>query len=299
MPVLRLTDGGLETSLIFDQGLDLPSFAAFPLVETEDGRAVLRAYFAPYLTVAREHGAGFVLDTPTWRANPDWAALLGYDLDQVRVINVAATVFARELARDLDDVTVEGVVGPRGDGYLVDIEMTADEAAQYHLTQVSALAEAGADQVAAVTFTYSTEAVGFLRAAERIGIPAVVSFTLETDGRLPSGQPLRDAITEVDAQTGRAATGFMINCAHPTHFNDVLVSGDWLQRITGVRANASRMSHAELDAAEELDTGDPDDLAQHYRALVDRLPELRVLGGCCGTDHRHVRAIADACLAPQ
>jgi S-methylmethionine-dependent homocysteine/selenocysteine methylase len=297
MATLRLTDGGLETSLTFDQGLELPAFAAFPLVETEDGRAALRAYFAPYLAVARDYGAGFVLDTPTWRANPDWAAQLGYDLDQVRAVNATAAAFARELAAEATDVTVEGVVGPRGDGYQVGVEMTANEATRYHGTQVSALAEAGVDQVAAVTFNYSAEAVGFLHAAGTVGIPAVVSFTLETDGRLPSGQSLRDAIGAVDDQTAGAAAGFMINCAHPSHFVDALVPGEWLDRITGVRANASTMSHAELDVAEELDEGDPDDLALRYRALLDRLPALSVLGGCCGTNDRHVRAIAEACLA--
>jgi homocysteine S-methyltransferase len=174
--------------------------------------------------------------------------------------------------------------------------MTSDEAARYHTAQVAALAEAAVDQVAAVTFTYAAEAIGFVRAARSVGVPGLVSFTVETDGRLPSGQALGDAIDEVDAETDAAAIGFMINCAHPTHFADSLGPGQWLGRIVGLRANASHMSHAELDATEELDEGDPDDLAQRYRELLDRLPSLQVLGGCCGTDHRHVRAIADACL---
>jgi S-methylmethionine-dependent homocysteine/selenocysteine methylase len=295
---MRLTDGGLETSLVADQGLELPAFAAFPLVENEPGRAALRTYFAPYLDLARDYRTGFVLDTPTWRANPDWGAELGYDSAQVRAVNKCAAAFVRELAADHRDVTIEGVVGPRGDGYQVGVEMTADQAADYHRTQIVALGEAGVDQVAAVTFTYAAEAIGFLRTAGDVGVPAVVSFTLETDGRLPSGQTLRDAITDVDEQTGGAAAGFMINCAHPSHFSDALVEGDWRRRIIGVRANASTMSHAELDVAEELDEGDPDDLARRYRALTDRLPELSVLGGCCGTNIRHVRAIAAACLEP-
>jgi homocysteine S-methyltransferase len=175
--------------------------------------------------------------------------------------------------------------------------MTADEAADYHVAQVSALVEAGVDQVMAATFTYPAEATGFVRAAARAGVPAIVSFTVGTDGRLPNGQTLRSAISEVDAATDPPAAGFMINCAHPTHFIDALESGDWLTRITGVRANASTMSHEQLDAAAELDTGDPRDLAQQYRTLLDRLPALRTLGGCCGTDDRHISAIADACLS--
>jgi homocysteine S-methyltransferase len=296
MAKLRLTDGGLETSLIFHQGLELPAFAAFPLVETAAGRAALRSYFEPYLDVAAQHGVGFVLDTPTWRANPDWAASLGYDEDRLRAVNRAATVFARELAGDADDVVIEGVAGPRGDGYQVGVEMTADEAADYHATQLAAFAEAEVDQVAAVTFTYPAEATGFVRAAQRAGLPAIVSFTVETDGRLPNGASLRTGIEQVDAETDGAAAGFMINCAHPTLFTDALEPGEWLERIVGVRANASTMSHEELDAAEELDAGDPVDLAQRYRALLDELPALSVLGGCCGTDDRHIGAIADACL---
>lgn len=271
-------------------------FAAFPLVETGDGRAALRRYWEPYLAVAREHDVGFVLDTATWRANADWAAQLGYDAQSLQAVNGAAVAFARELAADQQAVVIEGVVGPRGDGYLVGEEMRPDEAAAYHAEQLDALAEAGVDQAAAITFTYPQEAIGFVRAATAAGLSCIVSFTVETDGRLPNGATLRDAIETVDAETGGAASGFMINCAHPTHFEPGLVEGPWLDRITGIRANASTMSHAELDAADVLDDGDPEDLAARYQALMGRLPALQVLGGCCGTDHRHIRAISDACF---
>ena len=276
----RLTDGGLETSLVFHQGLELPDFAAFPLVESEEGRAALREYFAPYLDVAREHGTGFVLDTPTWRANPDWGERLGYDAEHLRAVNRDAAVFARELGAGVDDLVVEGVVGPRGDGYVVDATMPADEAADYHAPQVAALAAGGADQIAAITMTYAEEALGILRAGHAVGLPVVLSFTVETDGRLPSGQALREAIEQVDDDSGGDARCFMVNCAHPTHFAGVLEEGGaWLRRIGGIRANASTMSHAELDAAEELDDGDPEALAADYLALRDRLPNLTVVGG--------------------
>lgn len=298
MPEVRLTDGGLETSLIFHQGLDLPLFAAFPLVETAAGRAALQTYWQPYLELAGEKRAGFVVDTATWRANRHWAAQLGYDARSLRAANEAAVRLAHELATQVDDAVVNGVVGPREDGYVVDEVMSPDEAAEYHRSQVAALADAGVDQVSAITFTYAEEAVGFVHAAASLGLPTVVSFTVETDGRLPSGRPLRDAVEAVDNLTDHAPAGFMINCAHPAHFEHALVPGDWLRRITGLRANASTMSHAELDAAEELDDGDPTDLAVRYRELQRRLPALHILGGCCGTDHRHIRAISDTCVVP-
>ena len=295
MQTVRLTDGGLETSLIFDQGLDLPEFAAFPLVEHDEGRRALRAYWEPFLAIAGEHGRGFVVDTATWRANADWGERLGYDAPALAEVNRAAARFARELASAVPDAIVNGVVGPRGDGYVVGAVMTPEQATAYHAPQIAALVEGGVDQVAAITMTYAEEATGFVQAAHAAGVSAVVSFTVETDGRLPSGQGLRAAIEQVDEQTGSAAQAFMINCAHPTHFDRVLEEdGPWLRRIGGIRANASTMSHAELDEAEELDAGDPGDLAERYRALGERLPELSVLGGCCGTDHRHVRAISDA-----
>ena len=295
----RLTDGGLETSLIFDQGLDLPLFAAFPLVEREEGRRALRAYWEPFLALARDHGTGFVVDTATWRANPDWGNQLGYDARALADVNRRAARFGRELAAGADDAIVNGVIGPRGDGYVVDAVMTAEQAAAYHAPQIAALADGGVDQVAAITMTYAQEAIGFVHAARAQDVPAVVSFTVETDGRLPSGQGLRESIELVDEETGSGALGFMVNCAHPTHFDHVLEDeGPWLRRIVGIRANASTMSHAELDAAEELDDGDPADLGERYRALRDRLPELHVLGGCCGTDHRHVRSISEAWRRP-
>ncbi len=292
---MRLTDGGLETSLIFHQGVELPLFAAFPLVQQEEGRAALRAYWEPYLALVREDGVRFMVDTVTWRANPDWASQLGYGRQALREANTAAAAFAIELATELEEATVNGVVGPRGDGYVVGNVMTAEQAAEYHTPQIAALAAAGVDQVAALTFTYPQEAVGFVGAANAVGVPALVSFTVETDGRLPSGHALRDAIELVDDETNRSPLGFMINCAHPTHFDGSLVDGDWLNRITGIRANASTMSHAELDAADELDDGSPNDLADRYRKLRERLPALELLGGCCGTDHRHIRAISATC----
>ena len=295
-----ITDGGLETSLIFRQGIELPEFAAFTLLDDEAGRDALRAYFRPYLALARERGVGIVLDTPTWRANPDWGAQLGYDAAALAHANRAAVELVRQLgeaAHTGHPVIVAGGVGPRGDGYVAHERMTAWQAAAYHAPQLAAFADAGADVASALTLAYAEEAIGYVQAATAAGLPAVASFTVETDGRLPSGQPLRAAIEQVDEGTGGAATYFMVNCAHPTHFAPALEEpGAWRERIRGVRANASARSHEELDADETLDDGDPLELAARYAELRERLPWLAVLGGCCGTDERHVAAICDAVL---
>ena len=292
-----ITDGGMETTLIFNEGIALPDFASFILLEDPTGVDVLRAYYTSYLEIAAKHGVGIVLDTPTWRANPDWGDRLGYSAAELADVDRRGVALLEELRATADGVThviISGCIGPRGDGYRVDNEMTAEEAQRYHELQVATFGDTAADLVSALTLTYAAEAVGVARAAQNAGIPSVISFTVETDGRLPNGQSLREAIEEVDDQTQGAVAYFMINCAHPTHFAHVLEGGDWRGRIRGLRANASEKSHAELDEAEELDSGDPAALARHYRELQTRLPSLTVVGGCCGTDHRHVAEICTA-----
>jgi S-methylmethionine-dependent homocysteine/selenocysteine methylase len=294
-----LTDGGLETTLIFHDGHDLPYFAAYDLLTREGGEDALRRYFEPYVQIALARRVGIVLETPTWRASPDWAARIGLSGDRLVSIYRRAVEPPQELRDELETeatpIVISGCVGPRGDGYVVGESMTSDEAAHYHGAQIRSFAEAGVDLVTAITMTYLDEAVGIVRAAQAVGLPVVISFTVETDGRLPSGQPLGAAIEELDARSGAAAAYVMLNCAHPSHFYDVLEPGsEWTDRIRGLRANASRLSHAELDEAEELDMGDPEELAHEYVALRERLPRLTVLGGCCGTDHRHVEAMGEA-----
>ena len=295
---LFLTDGGIETSLIFHDGLELPLFAAFVLLADEAGTAALRRYYQPYLTLAREAATGFVFESPTWRASRDWGERLGYSAAALAAANRRAMRLGAELRRQAPGtrVVLSGCIGPRGDGYRPEALMDGAEAAGYHAAQAQALADGGAELVTAITMTHSGEAIGVVRAAQAAGLPAVISFTVETDGRLPSGQGLGEAIAEVDAATGAAPAYYMLNCAHPTHFADVLrASGPWAERLRGVRANASCRSHAELDAAVDLDDGDPAELAEHYAELRRMLPRLVVLGGCCGTDHRHLSAIARAC----
>jgi S-methylmethionine-dependent homocysteine/selenocysteine methylase len=289
-----ITDGGLETTLIFHAGLDLPDFAAFVLLDSESGRRSLREYYAPYVEIARRRRAGVILDTPTWRASADWGERLGYTAEALADVNRRSVELLEEL-RDGATLLISGCVGPRGDGYRVERLMSADEAERYHGPQVTALAGAAADLVTALTMTYAAEAVGVTRAATAAGLPVVISFTVETDGRLPDGQALGDAIEQVDAETSSAPAYFMINCAHPTHLTGIFERpGAWVERIRGLRANASRMSHAELDEAETLDEGDPAELAQQYGSLAPLLPNLTIVGGCCGTDARHVDAVCAA-----
>jgi S-methylmethionine-dependent homocysteine/selenocysteine methylase len=298
---LFLTDGGIETVLIFHEGLDLPEFAAFDLLKDEQGTQRLRSYYTPYVALARERGLGIVLESPTWRASPRWAAAIGYDRDDLDRLNRRAISLLEEIRDEHGTsgppIVISGCVGPHDDGYHPAELLTAEAAQDYHSTQIGTFADTGADMVTAMTMTYAEEAIGVARAAARAGLPAAISFTVETDGRLPSGQALGAAIEEVDRETGAGPAYYMINCAHPTHFESVLEDGRWRERIHGLRANASTQSHAELDEAEELDEGDPADLAARYAELRERLPRLNVVGGCCGTDHRHVAEIRDSWLA--
>jgi homocysteine S-methyltransferase len=296
---LFLSDGGLETTLVFERGVTLPHFAAFPLLADERGKQLLIEYYKPYLSLAaRTPGAGFVLETPTRRASIDWGERLGYDLVALAAINRQAGEFCNQLrriwaSRIEGDIVVAGIIGPRGDGYVADLPDSADDAARYHRHQADALREGDVDMLIGVTMTSSAEAIGVARAASAAGLPCALSFTVETDGRLPSGEALADAIGRVDADTPPAYFG--IDCAHPSHFQDALASGGaWRQRIRALRANASTKSHAVLDASPTLDAGDPDELAQRYARLRDPLPALNVLGGCCGTGEAHLKAIAKA-----
>jgi len=300
---LFATDAGLETELIFHDGRELPHFAAFDLLKTDAGFERLRAYYVRYAQIARAHRLGLVLETPTWRASPDWGEKLGYDAEALADANRRAVGLLLEIRAAFETpatpVVVSGNLGPRGDGYRgAETRMSATQARDYHAWQIGTLAGTDADLVSVFTMNYAEEAIGVALAARERAMPAVISFTLETDGRLPSGQPLAEAIEQTDAASGGHPVYYMINCAHPTHFAGALrAGGAWRNRVRGLRANASRRSHAELDASTDLDDGNPQELGAQYRALRPLLPRLTVVGGCCGTDHRHVGSICDALAA--
>jgi S-methylmethionine-dependent homocysteine/selenocysteine methylase len=290
----HVTDGGLETDLIFHHGQELPEFAAFPLVEQPRGRELLAAYYDGYADVAQRAGVGLMLEAPTWRANPAWGERLGYDAAALDRVNRASISFLHE-RRDAhpelheQGVVVGGILGPRGDGYVAGDRLTAEGYADYHRPQLASFRNAGAELATVLTLVGADEAIGVVAAARDVGLPIAVSFTVETDGVLADGTSLASAIDAVDAEGG--PDWFLVNCAHPTHVSRGLEGdGPW-DRIAGLRPNASRLSHAELDEAAELDEGDLDELQSSLRAMVSRLPALRILGGCCGTDARHVAAL--------
>jgi S-methylmethionine-dependent homocysteine/selenocysteine methylase len=295
-----LTDGGIETTLIFHDGLELPYFAAFHLLKDNVGSDALRKYFRSHASIARAHETGFILESPTWRASADWGAKLGYSAADIAEVNRRSIGLMQELREEFETprspMVISGCVGPRGDGYDPGQVMSEAEAEAYHRQQIGAFGETEVDLVTAITMTNTPEAIGLVRAAARCELPVVVAFTVETDGRLPTGQDLKDAIAAVDAATDDAPAYYMVNCAHPTHFEAVLVAREpWIMRLRGVRANASRRSHAELNETPDLDDGDPVELGAQYAQLLHQHPQINVLGGCCGTDHRHIEQIAGAC----
>ena len=289
---LFLTDGGLETTLIYHEGMDLPGFAAFPLLENEDGCETLRKYYRKYANIASDNNVGFILESATWRASQDWGKTLGYSIEQItnynrKAINLLEGIRS-EYADTISHMVISGNIGPRGDGYVTKKFMTSNEAEDYHRNQIATFKETAADMVAAFTIPYIAEGIGIALAAKSEEMPVVISFTVETDGGLPSGELLSDAVKQVESATDNYPAYYMINCAHPSHFADVLSVEPWTDRIRAVKANASTMSHAELDESTVLDDGDPQDLASRYLDLTRSLENLNVLGGCCGTDHRHI-----------
>lgn len=293
-----LTDSGLETHMIFNEGYDLPLFAAYTMLETDQGMATMRAYYRRHIDIARSHGTGYVLEAPTWRASRAWGTQIGHTTADLERLNKRAIAMLAELRDEAGfdkPMVISGNLGPRGDGYRPDMAMTAKQSELYHAEQIGWFAETEADMISAFTLSTVAEAVGIITASRKAGMPCIPAFTVETDGHLPDGTPLPEAIAEADAATGGHAAYFMVNCAHPDHFRARLKGAeDWRLRIGGVRANASRLSHAELDEAEELDDGNPQELGDDYVELRRLLPRANVLGGCCGTDHRHVGCIADA-----
>jgi len=262
---LFLSDAGLETDLIFNHGIEIPEFAAHTLLAGGSDRKAMADYFRTFLALAREHGTGFVLDSQTWKAHMHWADDLGASEDDLRAVNEDSIAFISglrdEFSGNTGPIVLCGIIGPRGDGYAPDAEVEADEAERYHARQIGWLAETDVDMVSATTFNQASEAVGFVRATRAAGLPVVVSFTVETGGALPSGQPLAEAIEQVDAATESAAAYFGVNCAHPDHFFHLLEDAPWARRLRKIRCNASRRSHAELDACETLDDGNPTELA--------------------------------------
>jgi len=297
-----LTDGGIETTLVFHKGIDLPEFASFPLLDDARGREILRDCVRPYLELSRKYDAGIIIETQTLRASRDRARKLGIssaNLQRITRTAVAEVVaFREEYETDGRPVVISGQIGPRGDAYSPERRLGIEEAQRYHAEQVGIFRDTEVDLVTSMTLSHVEEAIGIARAAAEAGLPVVIGFTVETDGRLPSGEPLGGAIEAVEQDDCANPAYYMINCAHPTHFASVLEPGArWVERIRCLRANASARSHAELDQSTVLDEGNPAELGRQHRELLEKLTHVNVLGGCCGTDHRHVEAVFQACTA--
>ena len=291
-----LTDGGLETELIFNKGIDLPHFAAFPLLDDPVHINTLNDYYREYLDLAQINQFGYVLESPTWRASADWAYKLGYSEKDLIAVNRKSihqmTRLRHDYRNSIPEIVISGQIGPRGDGYAIESSMSPEVAMDYHQLQITAFKDSGADMASAITMTYVDEVLGIAKAARQAGLPLVISFTVETDGNLPSGESLEQAVSEVDRVTNGYPLYYMINCAHPTHFLDAIkTDSSWKSRIQGIRSNASCKSHAELDESTELDPGDKNELGRLHQDLVKYLPNLKVFGGCCGTDVSHVKSI--------
>ncbi|NKB36000.1 MAG: homocysteine S-methyltransferase [Gammaproteobacteria bacterium] len=291
-----ITDGGLETDMIFNKNLNLPEFAAYSLLQNEEGYAVLFDYYKDYAQLARKYKLGLVLETPTWRASADWARKLGDSQSTLRELNIAAVELIGhvrdEFATSESPIIISGNIGPRGDGYTPENLMSAQEAQNYHLAQIESFSECEVDLISALTLNYVDEAIGITQASLRVNIPICIAFTVETDGKLPTGETLEAAIKAVDEATDAGPVYYMINCAHPSHFSHLLSKGgEWLKRLGGIRANASCMSHEELDNSEVLDDGHPGDFGKELKAIHDQTKSITVLGGCCGTDTRHIEEI--------
>jgi S-methylmethionine-dependent homocysteine/selenocysteine methylase len=295
-----LTDGGLETTMVFHKGIDLPEFSSITMLKDSAGIEELKQYFRTYAAIAKNYGTGFILESTTWRSSSDWGKKLGFSAEKLTELNRLAIEMLEEIRAEFETdenkFVISGNIGPRGDGYVPGKMMTAAEAEEYHSEQIEIFSRTNADMVSAFTMNYVEEAIGITNAAKSLQMPVVISFTVETDGKLPTGQTLREAIEQVDRETGNYPAYFMINCAHPTHFADILDDGDWTKRIRGLRANSSAKSHEELDNSTELDEGNPIELGKQHRQLLEKLPNVNIFGGCCGTDHRHVEEICKAVI---
>ena len=290
---------GMETEILFRDGIDLPGFASYPLLLNPAHKKLVRNYYCELVDLVREQNNGLILDAATWVANRDRGASLGFSPQDLEELNVEAINLIAEVRAEKGDLptVLSAPVGPRGDGYAPADLMTIAEAEAYHSEQIEVLASTEADMVTGYTLCYPEEAAGIVCAAKKFGMPVAIAFTVETDGRLPTGVSVREAIEKVDSETGGGPLYYLINCAHPDHFTRIFNREGWMKRLRGVVANASRCSHAELDEAEALDEGDPDELGILVGGLRSHYPHFNILGGCCGSNLRHMKRILEEAKA--
>lgn len=296
---LFLTEGGSETEIMYRHGFELPEFAMFTLLENPKAVPIMRDMFCAQLDVAAEFGLSFLLTGLDYRASPDWGAKLGYSAQGLADANISAIEFLRDIAQGYEDqiprLLVGGILGPRGDAYDLNQNITAESAEDYHSVQLNTLKAAGVDFVSAQTFNNVPEAVGVCKAASKMGVALSVGLTLDSTCRLKSGPSLAEAITEIDALTGEQAPDFyLLNCSHPVEYEPALENASWIKRLRGVRPNASKMEKLALCKLGHLEDGDPVELGAQLGDLSQRFPHMDIFGGCCGTGDSHLREIAKA-----
>jgi homocysteine S-methyltransferase len=292
-----LTEGGSETEIMYKWGFELPEFAMFPLLDNPEADAVIRDMYRRYLDVAAEQGTGLLLNGHDYRASPDWGAKLGYSAEGLRDMEQRTIQFLDEMRSEyadrVSDVYIAACIGPRGDAYGTGGDISENEAEDYHSVQLSNLQGTAADMAVAATFNNIPEAIGVIRAANAAGIPIGVSLTLTPEGRLRSGPSLREAVERVEEATEGGAAWFGTNCSHPLEFEPALAdAGPWLERLRYVRPNAARMEKIALCSLGHLEDGDPVELGEQMAEVARMLPRTDIIGGCCGTDERHLAEIA-------
>lgn len=297
-----LSEGGTETELMYKYGFELPQFAMFPLLNNPDAVSKMREMFRSYLDVVANNGMCALMGGLDYRASPDWGELLGYSPAGLAEANHQSIAFLREIANeyasDIPEILIQGLIGPRGDAYARNAKITENEAEDYHSVQLETLKDTDVDLALAMTFNNIPESIGVARAAAKIGVPLGISLSLDSTSRLNSGPGLAEAITVIDAEVNQSPEFYSINCSHPVEYEPAIVPGDWIDRVRGVRPNASKMEKIALCQIGHLEQGDPVELGELCGDLARRYPHMDIWGGCCGTWNTHLDEIAKN-IAPE
>ncbi len=292
----RLGGGSLYERMRRHPGIGFdPHVAHGALIYDATGRDVLRNVHGEYLDIGKRFELPMRATTGTWRSSAKRAEAAGHDVRRLNRDNVA---FMREMldGRTGQDIVLCGVLGPDGDAYRPEEALAAGAAVETHRPQAEALAEAGCDELAALTMPALSEAAGIARAMSESGLQYFVSFVIKADGRLLDGTPLTDAIRTIDEGTERPPQSYHVNCVHPSVLASALTavqSSDpsAASRIDGLQANTSARTPEELDGLEEIDTEEPEPFADAVVDVAERFG-LRFIGGCCGTTTAHMEEIA-------
>jgi homocysteine S-methyltransferase len=296
-----LSEGGSETELMYKYGFELPHFAMFPLLNNSDAVLKMREMYISYLEVAAKHKICALMGGLDYRASPDWGELLGYSPEGLAEANLQSIEFLREIANEytseIPGILIQGYIGPRGDAYERNENITENEAEDYHSVQLETLKKADVDLAHALTFNNIPESIGVARAAAKIGVPLGISLRLDSSSKLNSGPSLVEAITAIDKETDQSPEFYSINCSHPLEYEPAIEPGDWINRVRGVRPNASKLEKIALCQIGHLEEGDPVELGEQCGDLARRYPHMDLWGGCCGTWNRHLEEIAKNVLA--